>query len=174
MDKVILVDEQDNAVGIMEKLEAHRKGILHRAFSVLLFNSRGELLLQQRADSKYHSGGLWTNTCCSHPIPDEPVSLTVRKKLNQEMGIDLQPEFSYSFIYKSVLNNGMIEHELDHVYTGKFDGEPKINHEEVKDWRFVNLDDLKKEINKEPEKFTSWFKIMMNNQALRINRIFEI
>jgi isopentenyl-diphosphate delta-isomerase len=163
MDQVILVDEADNAVGTMEKLEAHQKGILHRAFSILLFNSKGEILLQQRAAVKYHSAGLWTNACCSHPVPGEPMALTIRKKLMQEMGIDVQPAFSHTFIYQSVLDNGLIEHELDYVYTGTFDGIPQINPDEVQAWRYVSQADLQKEIITHPGTFTSWFKIIMND-----------
>jgi len=163
MDQVILVDEADNAVGTMEKLEAHQKGVLHRAFSILLFNSKGEILLQQRAAAKYHSAGLWTNACCSHPVPGEPIAITIRKKLMQEMGIDVQPSFSHTFIYKSVLDNGLIEHELDYVYTGTFDGIPVVNPDEVQAWRYVSEADLQKEIIQSPENFTSWFKIIMND-----------
>ena len=129
MEKVILVDERDNIVGTMEKLEAHRKGALHRAFSILLFNSKGELLLQKRAASKYHSGGLWTNTCCSHPLPEETMEQATRRKLKQEMGIDLQTEFAYKFIYKTPLDNGLTEHEHDNVYNAIFDCYTVINTE---------------------------------------------
>ena len=118
MEKVILVDEQDKAIGAMDKMEAHRRGILHRAFSILIFNSKGETLLQKRSKNKYHSGGLWTNACCSHPTPDESIDEATRKRLKHEMGIDLQPDFAYKFIYKSKLDKNLIEHELDYVYTG--------------------------------------------------------
>lgn len=125
MEHVILVDQNDNAIGTMEKLEAHQKGILHRAFSILLFNTKGELLLQKRSRLKYHSSSLWTNTCCSHPLPDEPMQQATRRKLKQEMGIDLQTEFAYKFTYRSNLDNGLIEHECDHVFIGTFDGDRK-------------------------------------------------
>ena len=146
MEKVILVDERDNIVGTMEKLEAHRQGVLHRAFSILLFNSKGEILLQKRAASKYHSGGLWTNACCSHPLPEESMEQATRRKLKQEMGIDLQTEFAYKFIYKATLDHGLTEHELDYVYTAIFDGDPVINTEEVEAWKFVDIAALKKKI----------------------------
>ena len=124
MEKIILVDEHDNAIGTMEKMEAHRRGVLHRAFSIILFNSNGEILLQKRSKSKYHSGGLWTNTCCSHPLPNESIQDATRRRLKQEMGIDLQPEFAFKFIYKTPLDQNLIEHEYDHVFIGTFDGDP--------------------------------------------------
>ena len=151
MEKVILVDERDNIVGTMEKLEAHRQGVLHRAFSILLFNSKGEILLQKRAASKYHSGGLWTNACCSHPLPEESMEQATRRKLKQEMGIDLQTEFAYKFIYKATLDHGLTEHELDYVYTAIFDGDPVINTEEVEAWKFVDIAALKKDIADNPD-----------------------
>jgi isopentenyl-diphosphate Delta-isomerase len=168
MEHVILVDERDHEIGTMEKMEAHQKGLLHRAFSILIFNSKGELLLQQRALSKYHSGGLWTNSCCSHPRPGESTQDAAKRKLKQEMGIDLIPEFAFTFKYKAELDHGLTEHELDHVYFGKFDGEPKINHEEAIDWRFVDLKSLHHEIQNHSEKFTAWFKIILNHPELSI------
>src|SRR5688572_12077294 len=114
MEQVILVDENDKEIGTLEKIEAHRKGLLHRAFSVLLFNSKGELLLQKRSSKKYHSAGLWTNTCCSHPKPGESVKEAASRRLQEEMGVNSNPEFAYSFIYKTELENGLIEHEFDH------------------------------------------------------------
>ena len=166
MEHVTLVDHDDNPVGTMEKLEAHRKGLLHRAFSILLFNSKGEMLLQKRALSKYHSGGLWTNTCCSHPLPDEDMHAAARRKLKQEMGIDLQPEFAYKFIYKANLDKGLIEHECDHVFIGSFDGTPTINPEEVEDWKYTNLHALRIDISKFPQQYTSWFKLIIEHHQL--------
>src|SRR5688572_25752718 len=131
MEEIILVDEQDNAIGTMEKMEAHRRGVLHRAFSVVLFNSSGDLLLQRRAENKYHSGGLWTNTCCSHPLPTESIRDAAQRRLKHEMGINLKPEFAFKFIYKTPLDKNLIEHELDYVFIGTFDGKPVINKEEV-------------------------------------------
>lgn len=167
MEEVILVDEGDNAIGTMEKMEAHRKGLLHRAFSVLLFNSQGEILIQKRASSKYHSAGLWTNTCCSHPRPDEKMEDAVSRKLNQEMGINIKPGFTYKFLYKAEFDNGLTEHELDYVYTGTFDGIPKINHDEVDDWRFISLKNLEEEIKVNPEKFTYWFKLIVDDPEFK-------
>jgi isopentenyl-diphosphate Delta-isomerase len=166
MEHVILVDALDNAIGTMEKLEAHRKGILHRAFSVLLFNSKGEILLQKRAVGKYHSGGLWTNTCCSHPLPGEPIQDATRRKLIQEMGIDVQPEFAYKFVYKTNLDDNLIEHEYDHVFIGTHDGNPIINDDEVEDWKFTDLSSLREDIKENPEAYTYWFKLIINHPQL--------
>lgn len=166
MEHVILVDELDNAIGTMEKIEAHQKGILHRAFSVLLFNSKGKILLQKRAIAKYHSGGLWTNTCCSHPLPGESMLEATRRKLIQEMGIDMIPEFAYKFIYKTNLDNNLIEHEYDHVFIGTYDGDPIINNEEVEDWKFTDLPSLRTDIKENPEAYTFWFKLIVNHPQL--------
>jgi len=166
MEQVILVDENDNAIGTMEKMEAHRKGLLHRAFSILVFNSKGQLLLQKRSWKKYHSGGLWTNTCCSHPRPDEDIGKAVRRKLKQEMGIDVTPRFSHKFVYRIDLGNDLTEHEYDHVYIGRYDGEPLINHDEVDEWRFEDLSRLRDDIEKSPQDFTYWFKLIINHPDL--------
>ena len=162
---VILVDENDNPVGTMEKMEAHRKGKLHRAFSVLVYNSKGEMLLQKRAQKKYHSGGLWTNACCSHPLPGEKMEDATRRRLREEMGIDLNPSFSYSFIYKTPLDRDLIEHEFDHVYIATFDGEPLINRNEVEDWKFVNVSWLKNDIARNPDHYTYWFKMIVSRSS---------
>lgn len=167
MEQVILVDENDNAIGTMEKMEAHRKGLLHRAFSILVFNSKGELMLQKRSRKKYHSGGLWTNTCCSHPRPGEDIQNAMRRKIKQEMGIDVAPEFSHKFIYRIDLGNDLTEHEYDHVYVARYDGEPQINHDEVDEWRFENLPRLRDAIEKNPQDFTYWFKLIMNDPDLK-------
>ncbi len=166
MEHVILVDESDNAIGTMEKLEAHLKGRLHRAFSILLFNSKGEILLQKRATEKYHSGGLWTNTCCSHPLPDESMEEATRRKLIQEMGIDLEPEFAYKFMYKTNLADNLIEYEYDHVFVGTFNDDPIINTDEVEDWKFIDLPSLREDMNRNPEGYTAWFKLIMNHSQL--------
>ncbi len=163
-DYVILVDEDDNSTGTMEKLEAHRKGLLHRAFSILVFNSRQELLIHKRADEKYHSGGLWTNTCCSHPRPDEPILDAAHRRLSEEMGFDCPMEYGFKFIYNTPLNNALTEHELDHVVFGKYDGEPVLNPEEVSDYRFVAIPELKKEMEAHPERFTEWFRIIVQEK----------
>jgi isopentenyl-diphosphate delta-isomerase len=167
MEEVILVDENDNAIGTMEKMEAHRKGVLHRAFSILVFNSKGQLLLQKRSWKKYHSGGLWTNTCCSHPRPDEDIQSAMRRKLFQEMGIEVTPEFSHKFIYRADLGNNLMEHEYDHVYVARYDGEPHINSDEVEAWRFEDLPQLRDSIRKSPQDFTYWFKLILDHPELK-------
>jgi isopentenyl-diphosphate Delta-isomerase len=166
MEEVILVDENDNSIGTMEKMEAHQKGLLHRAFSILVFNSSGDMLVQKRASTKYHSGGLWTNACCSHPRPDEPISLSTRRRLKYEMGIDLEPEFAYKFIYKTSLDQNLVEHELDHVFTAVFDGTPEVNPQEVDEWKFVALDDLRRDVKLHPERYTYWFKVILGHGQL--------
>lgn len=167
MDMVVLVNEQDVELGVMEKMEAHRQGLLHRAFSVFIFNARGEMLLQQRALHKYHSGGLWTNTCCSHPLPGEDVASAAVRRLNEEMGLDritLIP--SGSFIYKANLDHGLTEHEFDYVFYGISDRDPKINPLEVADFRWINTSDLRRELQEQPELFTAWFRIIAEKAML--------
>lgn len=163
MEDVILVDDQDNAIGVMEKMEAHQKGVLHRAFSILIFNSKGEMLLQKRAKGKYHSGNLWTNACCSHPLPDETMAEATNRKLKQEMGMDLYPEYAFKFIYKAHLDNNLAEHELDHVFITTSDVPPDINGEEVADWKYMTVPSLKKDIQSNPDAYTVWFKMIMNH-----------
>lgn len=158
-EMLILVNELDEPVGSMPKTEVHLKGVLHRAFSVFLFNTRGEMLLQQRAIHKYHSAGLWSNTCCSHPRLGETVEQAVRRRLVEEMGITADVQFLFKFRYKAALENGYTEHELDHVYFGVSDAIPLLNKEEVKDWRYVSMEAVKAEMKQHPEKFTAWFKI---------------
>ena len=170
MEQVILVDQDDNAIGTMEKLEAHRKGLLHRAFSVVIFNSKGEILLQKRATSKYHSGGLWTNACCSHPLPDESIEVATQRKLKQEMGIDLKTEYAYKFIYRTNLDHGLIEHECDHVFTGIFNGEPIINTHEVEDWKFISQEKLRNDVKLNPQNYTYWFKLILDQDRLELKK----
>lgn len=161
IEKVVLVDEHDNELGTMEKMEAHIKGVLHRAFSVFIFNSKGELLLQQRALDKYHSPGLWTNTCCSHPRLNETTLDAANRRLVEEMGMHSSVSKAFSFIYKSEFDNDLTEHELDHVFIGKDDTLPVINTEEVASYRYVDLDELEIEIKNDPEGFTTWFRICL-------------
>lgn len=163
MEKVILVNSRDESIGEMEKLEAHEKGLLHRAFSVILFNNKGEMLLQKRADGKYHSAGLWTNTCCSHPRPGEKAEEAAKRRLKEEMDIEAAPEFLYKFIYKTKLDHGLIEHEYDYVFVGTYDGEPTPNPSEVSDWKYVPLETLNKDIANNPHDYTVWFRIIMEN-----------
>ena len=160
-DVLILVDEHDQELGSMDKLSVHQKGLLHRAFSVFIFNSKGELLLQQRADDKYHSGGLWTNTCCSHPRAGEELEMAVDRRLEEEMGMQCHTDFKFSFIYKMEFENGLTEHEFDHVYFGRSDEMPVPNPLEVKDFRYIRLDDLNTEIEQRPKEFSAWLKICL-------------
>ncbi len=158
-DRVLLVDEDDRPVGEMDKLAAHTQGVLHRAFSVFVFNSDGGLLLQKRAQGKYHSGGLWSNTCCSHPRVGEKVMDAAKRRLIEEMGLDADLTHMFVFIYRAKLGGGMIEHELDHVFSAQSDSPPQINTDEVSDWRFARLDEIRDELTKRPESFTIWFRL---------------
>ncbi len=159
-EEVILVDAQDNELGLMEKMEAHRKGLLHRAFSVFVLNDNGDLMLQQRAASKYHSGTLWTNTCCSHPRKGETAEEAAHRRLMEEMGFDCEVEKVLEFTYRAELDKGMIEHEYDHLFVGHYSGEPKLNPEEVMDWKWMSIDDLSADIKVNPKHYTEWFKII--------------
>jgi isopentenyl-diphosphate delta-isomerase len=147
----------------MEKMEAHEKGLLHRAFSVFIFNGKGELLLQQRALTKYHSAGLWTNTCCSHPRPNETVLNAAKRRLTEEMGLNCEVDHKTSFIYKTDFDNGLTEHEFDHVFFGHYDQDPIINPEEVENFVWMDVNKIMNDIEKNPKKYTSWFKIAMKN-----------
>jgi len=158
---VILVNENDQEIGSMEKLDAHRQGKLHRAFSIFIFNSKGELMLQRRAKRKYHSGGLLSNTCCSHPRVDESIQDAAHRRLMEEMGFDCELKSIFSFTYNCELDNGFIENEYDHVLFGVFDGEPNINRDEVDSYHFISIDDLIKEINIQPDLYTDWLKICL-------------
>ncbi|WP_461790390.1 isopentenyl-diphosphate Delta-isomerase [Pedobacter sp.] len=161
-EKVILVDSNDIAIGLMEKMQAHEQAQLHRAFSVFLLNDNNEVLLQQRALSKYHCAGMWTNTCCSHPREGETLQKAVDRRLLEEMGISCKTDWSYSFIYKADVGNGLVEHELDHVFLGRFNEQPQPNTEEVADWKYMSVDELKADMADDPEKYTPWFKIIFN------------
>lgn len=156
---VILVDENDRETGSMEKMQAHREARLHRAFSVFIFNEAGELMLQQRAFTKYHSPGLWTNTCCSHPRPGETTSDAAHRRLHEEMGFDCIFEAIFSFVYKAQLDNDLTEHEFDHVFVGNSSQLPQLNPEEAAAFRFASLEAIRQEMQLEPEKFTIWFRI---------------
>tara|TARA_B100001057_G_scaffold166357_1_gene167023 strand:- start:8903 stop:9421 length:519 start_codon:yes stop_codon:yes gene_type:complete len=158
-DNVILVDKNDNQVGLMPKLEAHQKGVLHRAFSVFIFNNKYELLLQKRAFSKYHSGGLWTNTCCSHPREDEDILDAANRRLIEEMGIETTLRKVYEFTYKAELDNDLIEHEFDHVFYGVYNQDPSINTDEADDFKWIDMDSLNQDIKKNEDIYTVWFKI---------------
>lgn len=161
-DKVILVDAADRVVGTMDKIEAHLKGALHRAFSVFIFNVKNELLLQQRALEKYHSGGKWTNTCCSHPLPDEETSSGAHRRLMEEMGMTCELTYGFNFTYKAVFSNNLIEHEFDHVYFGQSDELPSPNPEEVASYRYVDLATLKAELNAQPDAYSAWLNVCLD------------
>lgn len=161
-EKVVLVDQNDKKTGLMEKIEAHEKGLLHRAFSVFVFNDKGETMIQQRAAHKYHSPKLWANTCCSHPRDGENILDAGKRRLQEEMGFQTALEHQTSFIYKAKFDNGLTEHELDHILTGHYNDKPKINPDEVADWKWVSLEDLKKDIEKNGEVYTAWFKIIFD------------
>ena len=160
MEQVILVDELDNEIGTKEKMQAHREALLHRAFSVFIFNKKGELLLQRRALNKYHSPGLWTNTCCSHPRPNEPLMDAAKRRLVEEMGFDCDLFYQFNFIYKASLDQGMTEHELDHVYFGTYEGEFNLNPDEVAECKFISMSELEISIKEQPQLYTEWFKIV--------------
>jgi len=165
MEEVILVNEKDEVLGSMEKMQAHEKGILHRAISVFIFNSRKQVLLQRRALHKYHSAGLWSNTCCSHPRPGESAASAAKRRLMEEMGMVLELEHKDEFIYKVALEKGLIEHEYDHVFVGYSEEVPNPNPEEVMDYRWVSIDELNKELHVHPERYTYWFKLLSDRMA---------
>ncbi|SDB47265.1 isopentenyl-diphosphate delta-isomerase [Flavobacteriaceae bacterium MAR_2010_188] len=169
-EMVILVDTDDNELGIMAKMEAHEKGILHRAFSVFVFNKKGELLLQQRALDKYHSPGQWTNTCCSHQRQGETNLEAGMRRLEEEMGFTTELEDCFSFIYKSPFDNGLTEHEFDHVLVGYYNDAPSINKSEVEDYKWMVLEDVKEDLTKNPSDYTVWFKIIFDKFYELINR----
>lgn len=158
-EDIILVDNLDNITGYGEKMDVHRKGMLHRAFSVFIFNSEGEMLLQRREKSKYHSGGLWTNTCCSHPAKGETIEDAAVRRLYEEMGFKCELKKIFSFIYKAEFNEDLYEHEYDHVFIGIYNKDPEPDPSEVMDWKWVSPDDIEKDIENHPDLYTYWFKI---------------
>lgn len=162
---VILVNEKDEELGTCEKLEAHKTGTLHRAFSVLIFNSKHELLLQQRSDEKYHSPGLWTNTCCSHPRPGEKTHAAANRRLLEEMGMTVELEHRFHFVYRAEVGKQLIEHELDHVFVGFSETRPKPNPEEVKNYQWVSWQKLIEQIQEDDSIFTAWFKILIEHHS---------
>jgi isopentenyl-diphosphate delta-isomerase len=159
MEEVILVNERDEQVGSMEKMEAHRKGTLHRAFSVFIFNNRNEMLLQQRALTKYHSAGLWTNACCSHPRPGEDTDAAALRRIKEELGFTTPLTKIFDFHYHAPFDNGLTEHEFDHVYVGTYTGKVDPNSAEVKDYCYKNLEELSATMQSHPQKYTAWFRI---------------
>jgi isopentenyl-diphosphate Delta-isomerase len=156
---VILVDECDEPIGTMEKMEVHQKALLHRAFSVFVFNGKGEVLLHKRAEKKYHSAGLWTNACCSHPQPGEDTLVAAQNRLQEEMGINTSLKKAFDFTYKAAFENGLTEYEFDHVFVGMYEGAIFPNSEEVSDYCYQSIEEIKNSIQTHPQKYTEWFKI---------------
>ena len=173
-ERVILVDTEDNAIGTMDKMEAHVLGKLHRAFSIFVFNSKGKLLLQQRAHDKYHSGGQWTNTCCSHPRFGEDTLNAANRRLAEEMGMQCNLTYEFKFIYKAKLTEELSEHELDHVFFGVSDNLPLINEEEVSAYKYVSIESLKEDIAVNPAMYTEWLKICLNQVSTVYSKHFMV
>ncbi|HEU0137568.1 MAG TPA: isopentenyl-diphosphate Delta-isomerase [Flavobacterium sp.] len=161
-EKVILVNERDEPLGLMPKMEAHEKALLHRAFSVFIINKNNEIMLQQRAQHKYHSPLLWTNTCCSHQREGESNLAAGARRLYEEMGIETELRELFTFIYKAPFENGLTEHELDHVMVGYYDDEPRLNIDEVENWKWMAIDDVKRDMTENPDDYTVWFKIIFD------------
>jgi isopentenyl-diphosphate Delta-isomerase len=166
-DHVILVDRTDAQIGVREKQAAHVTGALHRAFSVFVFDDAGRMLLQRRATAKYHSGGLWSNTCCSHPRPGESTAAAAQRRLLEEMGFHCPLEVAFSFIYRADVGGGLVEHEYDHVFIGRFRGEPLPYPAEVEAWRWASARDLVRELREQPGRFTYWFRIAFDELRAR-------
>ena len=166
--EIILVDEKDREIGVGEKLKIHQEGKLHRSFSIFIFNSKGQMLLQKRAKTKYHSPSLWSNACCSHPKPNKKLLDEAKRRLKEEMGFVCDLKESFSFIYKAKVED-LIEHEFDHVFLGKFDGNPRPDKAEVGDWKWVAFKELKGDIEKNPENYTPWFKILLGKVFEKLN-----
>jgi len=158
-EQVILVDEQDRQLGFMGKMEAHEKALLHRAFSIFIFNAKGEMLLQQRSYDKYHSGGLWTNACCSHPRPGETTDAAAKRRLKEELGFETHLEKIFDFTYTAPFDNGLTENEFDHVYVGYFDGEINLNTDEVHHFEYRTLEDIAASMQSDNDQYTAWFHI---------------
>jgi isopentenyl-diphosphate Delta-isomerase len=159
IDSVVLVNDFDEEVGTMEKMEAHRRALLHRAFSVFIFNESGDMLLQRRALTKYHSGGLWTNACCSHPRPGEAVMAAATRRLQEELGFVSPLHSAFTFTYKAPFDNGLTEYEFDHVLTGQYDGLIIPNPEEVCEIAYKSMDEIRKDLTSCPQHYTAWFRI---------------
>lgn len=166
--EVVLVDEHDRPLGFLDKLEAHRRwGKLHRAVSVFVFNFQGELMMQQRADTKYHSGGLWSNTCCSHPRRNESVECAAHRCLKEEMGFDCDLEEMFSFVYSAPVGRGLTEREFDHVLFGTYDGSPRTSPREAKDWKWMAVEDLRADLESNEKQYTTWLRLLFAGELLR-------
>ena len=166
-EEVVLINSNDEAIGTMEKIQAHREGLLHRAFSVLILNDIGEMLIHQRTPEKYHSGGAWSNACCGHPRPGESSQQAAERRLHEEMGFTVPLKKLYHFTYRTDLGNGLTEHEFDHVYLGVYNDIPVPNPNEVAAWRYVSIDRLQQELKMQPEQFSFWFRLIMSEFPLR-------
>ncbi len=171
VEYVILVNKNDLPLGTMEKMEAHEKGVLHRAFSVFIFNTDGKLLLQRRALEKYHSPGLWTNTVCSHPRAGEKTEEAVHRRMKEEMGFDCAVEEVFSFVYNADVGDGLREHEYDHVFVGVSNTIPKPNPEEVGDWKYMGFEEVLEDVRKNPANYSVWFKIALEELAKNRSKI---
>lgn len=165
IEQVILVDERDREVGVVEKLQAHREGALHRAFSVFVFDRDDRLLLQKRAAAKYHSGGLWSNTCCGHPRPGEATTPAARRRLREEMNFECELSGAFEFLYRAELDGALIEHEYDHVLVGRYDGEPAPDGFEVEDWKWATVEELRRDLQREPERYSYWLKLAVEGDG---------
>jgi isopentenyl-diphosphate delta-isomerase len=173
VEELILVDTQDESVGQAEKMDVHRQGLLHRAFSIFIFDKQGRLLLQQRALGKYHSQGLWTNTCCGHPRPGERTVEAAKRRLIEEMGLICDLLEVHAFIYHEQVTNDLIEHEYDHVYVGLSSVDPQANPEEALDWKWVTLTELARDITVEPQAYTVWFRKILEEQGVNAIRVWR-
>jgi isopentenyl-diphosphate delta-isomerase len=171
VEYVLLVNKNDQPLGTMEKMTAHERGELHRAFSVFVFNSRGEMMLQRRASEKYHSGGLWTNTVCSHPKAGEDVKSAAVRRMNEEMGFECDIEELFTFLYKSDVGDDLTEHEFDHVFVGYSDAKPNPNPEEVEDWKYVSMKWLVKDVEENPQDYTVWFLIALKELLKHVDLV---
>lgn len=165
MEQVVLVDEQNRALGAAEKLAAHAEGKLHRAFSIFVFNSEGRLLLQRRAQTKYHSGGLWSNTCCGHPRPGEATTEAAHRRLREEMNFDCELRAAFEFLYRAEFDNDLIEHEYDHVFVGEFEGAFVPDESEVEDWKWATPDELRRDVSERPEEYTYWLRAALETEG---------
>lgn len=168
---VILVNTNDEEIGSMEKMDAHRQALLHRAFSIFVFNTEGHLLIHRRATDKYHSPGLWTNTCCSHPRIGETTLDAAYRRLQEEMGFQCELTESFSFIYKAELEEGLYEHEFDHVFIGEYSGSPVANPEEVSEWKYISMEELQNDIRVNTNNYTVWFRIALPQLIEKINHV---
>ncbi|HYH86265.1 MAG TPA: isopentenyl-diphosphate Delta-isomerase [Pyrinomonadaceae bacterium] len=164
-EQVILVDEQDRELGASDKLRAHVEGALHRAFSVFIFDRAGRLLLQRRAREKYHSGGLWSNTCCGHPRPGEETAAAAHRRLREEMNVACELREAFGFVYRAELDNALVEHEYDHVFVGELEGSPAPDPSEVEEWKWIDMDELRRELRDEPSRYSYWLKSVVEGDG---------